>query len=197
VVKAGRQAITSEWWLKLKGNYEVYISALVEEEISGGDPIAAAKRLEAVAYIPSILITAEEQLFADSLVASRAVPDALHIAIAATQGIEYLLTWNFKHINNAETKNLFSVLLKPKAGYALSSAHPKNSEVTMMKNDSIVYEVRNNGLALAARYGNNIEAICNALKDRELSSGRRVVNRAPHRLATQLQPPARKVRQAQ
>jgi predicted nucleic acid-binding protein len=113
VVKAGRQAITSDWWLKSKGDYEVYISALVEEEISGGDPIAAAKRLEAVANIPSILITAEAQLLADALVSSRAVPDnsvrdALHIAIAATQGIEYLLTWNFKHINNAETKGLIA-----------------------------------------------------------------------------------------
>jgi predicted nucleic acid-binding protein len=111
VVKAGRQAITYDWWLKSKDQYEVYISALVEEEISGGDPTAAAKRLEAVSSIPSILITSEAQLLADALVASRAVPgnsvrDALHIAIAATQGIEYLLTWNFRHINNAETKAL-------------------------------------------------------------------------------------------
>ena len=109
VVKAGRQVITSNWWLNSKSQYEVYISALVEEEISGGDPTAAAKRLEAVADIQSILITSEAQLLADALVASKAVPDnsirdALHIAIAATQGIDYLLTWNFKHINNAETK---------------------------------------------------------------------------------------------
>ncbi|MCK7501000.1 MAG: hypothetical protein MZW92_70825 [Comamonadaceae bacterium] len=74
---------------------------------------AAAKRLEAVANIPSILITSETQLLTDALVASKAVPDnsvrdALHIAIAATQGIDYLLTWNFKHINNAETKALIT-----------------------------------------------------------------------------------------
>jgi hypothetical protein len=52
-----------------------------------------------------------------------------------------------------------------------------------MKNDSIVDEVRNNGLALAARYNNNIEAICKALKERERTSGRMVINRAPCRLA--------------
>lgn len=51
-----------------------------------------------------------------------------------------------------------------------------------MKNDSIVDEVRNNGLALAARYDNNIEAICKALNERERTSGRMVVNRAPRRL---------------
>ena len=59
----------------------------------------------------SIHITSEAQWLADALVVSKAVPensvrDALHIAIAATQGIDYLLTWNFKHINHAETKEL-------------------------------------------------------------------------------------------
>lgn len=52
-----------------------------------------------------------------------------------------------------------------------------------MKNDLIVDEVRNNGLALAARYNNDIEAICKALKERERTSGRMIVNRTPRRLS--------------
>jgi predicted nucleic acid-binding protein len=113
VVKAARQAITSEWWIKSRQHYEIYISALVEEEIAGGDPLAAAERLKAVVNIPSILINSEAQLLADALLTARAVPDnsirdALHIAIAATQGIDYLVTWNFRHINNAETKALIT-----------------------------------------------------------------------------------------
>ena len=51
-----------------------------------------------------------------------------------------------------------------------------------MKNDCIVDEVRNNGLALAARCNNSIEAICKVLKDRERSSGRLVIDRAPRRV---------------
>jgi predicted nucleic acid-binding protein len=117
VVKAARQAITSDWWFNSKSQYEVYISALVEDEISGGDPMAAARRLQAVANIPSIHIISEAQLLANTLVASKAVPensvrDALHIAIAATQGIDFLLTWNFKHINNAETKALIARVIE-------------------------------------------------------------------------------------
>ena len=117
MIKAARQAITSDWWLNSKSQYEIYISALVEDEISGGDPIAAARRLQAVANIPSIHITSEAQVLADALVASKAVPensvrDALHIAIAATQGIDFLLTWNFKHINNAETKALIARVIE-------------------------------------------------------------------------------------
>lgn len=57
-----------------------------------------------------------------------------------------------------------------------------------MKNDTIVDEVRNNGLALAARYNNNIKEICKALKEKECSSGRRVVNRAPQRVITKAKP---------
>ena len=52
-----------------------------------------------------------------------------------------------------------------------------------MKNDSIVDEVRNNGVTFAARYNNDIVAICRALKEREKLSGRKVVNRKPRRLA--------------
>jgi len=67
-------------------------------------------------------------------------------------------------------------------GLVLFSAHRKNWEATIMKNDPIVDEVRNNGVALAARYNNDVEAICRALKEREQSSGRMLVNRKPRRL---------------
>ena len=61
--------------------------------------------------IPNLSITSEAELVATNLLASKALPensarDALHIAIAATQGIDYLLTWNFKHINNATTRTI-------------------------------------------------------------------------------------------
>ena len=64
-----------------------------------------------IADIPSVAIAAEAESLALALLASNAVPansarDALHIAIAATQGIDYLITWNFKHINNATTRTM-------------------------------------------------------------------------------------------
>ena len=62
-----------------------------------------------VANIPSLSVSESAAFLAESLINQRVIPvgsedDALHIAIAATQGADYLLTWNFKHINNAETK---------------------------------------------------------------------------------------------
>jgi hypothetical protein len=32
---------------------------------------------------------------------SRAIPDAAHIGMAAAHGMDYLLTWNCRHIHNA------------------------------------------------------------------------------------------------
>jgi hypothetical protein len=109
VVIAGRQAISQDWWQYERQRFELRISALVEEEISRGDSFAAVRRLEFVAGIPSLAIAENAVELAQSLIGKGAMPkgseeDALHIAISATQSVEYLLTWNFKHINNAETK---------------------------------------------------------------------------------------------
>lgn len=116
VVAASRQAITSEWWADHRLRYDVYISALVIEEISAGNPLAAASRLQAVANIPSVTIEPDAESLAEALLTTGAVPpnsprDALHIAIATLQGADYLLTWNFKHINNAETRGIIAKVI--------------------------------------------------------------------------------------
>ena len=96
--------------------YDAYISALVIQEISADDPIAAASRLQAVADISSVTIEPEAELLAGALLTSGAVPanserDALHIAIAAAQSADFLLTWNFRHINNAEKRGIIAQVI--------------------------------------------------------------------------------------
>ena len=105
VVIAGRQATTLDWWENHRFRFELRISILVEEEISRGDAKAAQLRLECVADIPILTVSDEAIRIADLLISKGAVPigseeDALHIGIAAAQGADFLLTWNFKHINN-------------------------------------------------------------------------------------------------
>lgn len=111
MVVAGHQASTSEWCNQARSDYDAFISALVIEEISAGDKSAAEARLQAISDIPILAIKPKAEELAALLLSSNAVPanserDALHIAIAATQGVDYLLTWNFKHINNASTRTL-------------------------------------------------------------------------------------------
>ncbi|NJR52115.1 MAG: type II toxin-antitoxin system VapC family toxin [Leptolyngbyaceae cyanobacterium CSU_1_3] len=106
LIIAGNQQITQEWWQKRRTKYELYVSQLVVREASLGDAKAAADRLEALREIPFIELTEEGKQLAEQLVNKGAIPlkvveDALHIAIATSNGMEYLLTWNFKHIANA------------------------------------------------------------------------------------------------
>jgi hypothetical protein len=109
VVVMARQAITNSWWYNHSSKFELFISALVLQEISKGDSEASQQRLNSVENIPLLKISDEALLLAENLIAKGAVPvnseeDALHIGIAASAGVDYLLTWNFKHINNAQTK---------------------------------------------------------------------------------------------
>lgn len=117
VVVAARQAITENWWQTQREKYELYISALVEEEVGKGDAEAAERRLQKIKDIPIIALTPEAEKLAEDLLAQGAVPanseeDALHIGIAAAAGINFLLTWNFKHINNAHTKALIMSIVE-------------------------------------------------------------------------------------
>lgn len=106
---ASRQHTTRNWWQAEGSNFRVLISQLVLDECSGGDPIAAAERLEVVKDTDLIETSDDVDALADALIIGKAIPaseprDALHIAIAAVNGINYLLTWNFKHIANASLR---------------------------------------------------------------------------------------------
>jgi predicted nucleic acid-binding protein len=110
LIVAGRQKVTRDWWGRALRVFDLIVSELVVEEVSEGDPQAVRERLEVLEHLPILVITREAEELAQALVAGRAVPatehvDALHIALAATNGIEYLVTWNFKHIANAAMRS--------------------------------------------------------------------------------------------
>ena len=109
VVIAGHQQSTRDWWATASERFELVISELVREEAGAGDPDAVRARLTLLASLALLDATAEAQELAERLVSASAVPeaamrDAAHIAIAAANGIEYLVTWNFRHIANAVTR---------------------------------------------------------------------------------------------
>jgi len=106
---AARQQATRNWWRDEASKYTVLISQLVLDECSDGDPAAAAERLEVVKDTDLIESSDEVDALAEALIAGHAVPaseprDAFHIAISAVNGVNYLLTWNFKHIANASLR---------------------------------------------------------------------------------------------
>jgi hypothetical protein len=106
LIRSAQQHQTREWWDRRRSDFELLCSELVEREAAAGDPAAAADRLKVLAEMQILTIAPDAAALAGTLIARiklppRAHPDALHVAIAATNGIDYLLTWNCRHLTNA------------------------------------------------------------------------------------------------
>ncbi len=105
MITAANQQLTRDWWDGHRNQYDLYVSETVVAECSAGDPQAARERLEVMANIPILDATEDAENLADQLIKQIPLPenaevDALHIAIATVNGINYLLTWNCAHIAN-------------------------------------------------------------------------------------------------
>lgn len=98
LVMAAHQELTLEWWER-RDRFEVFVSEAVLQEVSAGDPSAAVRRRAALDGIPVLEVTSHVADLARCLVEEKALPpkavvDAVHIAVAAVNGMDYLLTWN-------------------------------------------------------------------------------------------------------
>ena len=100
-----KQAATKEWWATSRERFELFASGLVVDEAGEGDKEAAEERLDVLATIALLDGNLEVDELALALLNRKAVPtvaadDATHIAFAAVHRMDYLVTWNFRHINN-------------------------------------------------------------------------------------------------
>jgi hypothetical protein len=109
LVMAGHQQTTREWWEARREDFELFVSQFVIDEAGIGDPDAARRRLEVLADVPLLAANEEVYTLAGELMIHLPLPpkaatDSLHIAIAAVNGMDYLITWNCTHIANAELR---------------------------------------------------------------------------------------------
>jgi predicted nucleic acid-binding protein len=110
LIMAAHQQITQEWWEQRRGKFELLVSQLVLQEVHGGDKSAAERRTEFVKDLAQVQTTDEVIALAQKLLQASALPmsefaDAVHVALAAVHGVDYLVTWNLKHIANAVTRH--------------------------------------------------------------------------------------------
>jgi hypothetical protein len=113
LIVAANQQLTRDWWDNRRHKYEPVISRFVSDECRAGDPTAARERLVYLQGLSLLEITADVELLAETLIErvplpSKAALDAYHISVSAVNGVEYLLTWNCRHIANPA--------LRPKIG---------------------------------------------------------------------------------
>ncbi len=115
-VTAWRQQLTNEWWMERRGLFACVISQEVIAEALEGEASMVAKRMEALRGLPLIASSAESaKLAADLLVngifAANARADANHLAVATCAAVDYLLTWNYRHLANAQVLHRLETFL--------------------------------------------------------------------------------------
>lgn len=109
LVVAAYQEITRCWWEEELPKYDAFISQFVLDEISRGDPDAAAARTEAVAHAPLLELPDEAMELAERYLSHINIPrhsriDAFHISVAVVNGMDFIVSWNFHHIANVFVK---------------------------------------------------------------------------------------------
>lgn len=123
LITAGHQAVTRQWWENQRPLFDCFVSAVVLDEIQQGDPRMAAKRLESLAGVPVLEITEAtgdliREIMASGVLPPRAARDAAHVAVATTGGVDYLITWNCRHIANAKIETRLRTICE-NAGWRL------------------------------------------------------------------------------
>ena len=104
---AAHQELTREWWQTRRPLFACYVSAVVIEEARAGDVEQAAKRLELTGGMAALELTPAaaglvRTILQSGVLPSKAARDAAHVAIAAAAGVDYVLTWNCRHLANAQ-----------------------------------------------------------------------------------------------
>ncbi len=107
LVIAAHQQVTRDWWQRRRTHFRLVVSQVVLDEISAGDESEVRKRLELVMPLDVLAASADAEALTAAIIEAgvlpeKAVRDAAHIALATVHGIQYLLTWNCRHLANAQ-----------------------------------------------------------------------------------------------
>lgn len=105
---ASNQELTREWWVKRRHDFELFASSVVVDEVSKGHHDLAGQCQEYLRDVALLEVTPEARRLGSQLIREAGIPqkaeiDALHIAVAAVNGMTYLASWNCTHIVNAIT----------------------------------------------------------------------------------------------
>ena len=117
LTKLQRQLSSQRWWADRRQYFDLFASQILYKECLQGNQEAARERSAILHGIPVLSLNGRILEIAKRLVEGGPFPkkadtDATHLAIATVYGCEYLLTWNFKHINNAQIKRAATEIIQ-------------------------------------------------------------------------------------
>ncbi|MGB5971464.1 MAG: type II toxin-antitoxin system VapC family toxin, partial [Spirulinaceae cyanobacterium] len=113
LILAANIKVTQDWWEEYSNSFTLYASQLVEDEAAKGDPTILSQRLSLLQPLNFLEITEEALELAQAFLSQSNLPpkasnDSLHMALATVYGLDYLLTWNCKHMANAQIQRKLS-----------------------------------------------------------------------------------------
>lgn len=179
---------TREWWNGSRHDFDTYTSDIVLDEAFRGDAQAAAERLDAIVAISLAPVTDAAMQLAERLVARSALPlkarvDAAHVAVAATNALQFLLTWNCRHLANATLRAKIEEVCREQGFDPPIICTPfEFQRGAAMMDDPIVDEVHRIREQMLAEYGGDLRALMKAAQRRTedaARAGRKVMSPAP------------------
>lgn len=186
VMILGNQAATHEWWQMERERYELVTSSLVIKEAGISDCEYACDSLAPLASLAVVEPTEASEALGRALTKLHALPsgavqDATHIALAVTNGMDYLVTWSFRHIANPANASRIDQVCRD-AGYRPTIICTPAQLMETQHEDPMITEIREYRDKQAVRFGYDAAAIIRAARTRLDASGRPSVQYSPHRL---------------
>jgi len=116
LILAAHQQVTRDWW-ETRSSFELFVSQFVLDEAKEGDSEAAGRRLSALREATLLELTPDTGRLAREILGQGGMPakayaDAVHVAVAAVHGLDYLLTWNCSHIANATMRGKIEAICR-------------------------------------------------------------------------------------
>ncbi len=182
LIVAAHQRATEEWWATRRDDFECRVSQVVIDEVSAGDLTEVQKRLSIIGSLQALEITEDAESLTEAILAEgvfplRAVRDAAHVAVATVHAVDYLLTWNCRHLANARLREEYHWCVNGSVTGCRRSVRQKNSwEPKIVWEDPLVADVHRTREKLAAEYGFDVRAIFADLRQRQAALGGRLVS---------------------
>lgn len=107
LIIAAQQAATRDWWDLHRRKFHCITSAEMIAEAARGDPEQARRRAQLIEELTLVPIPPDAEQLATDFLRTGALPaparsDAIHLAVATRVHADYLLTWNCRHLANAQ-----------------------------------------------------------------------------------------------
>ncbi|GJD16137.1 hypothetical protein RIVM261_010930 [Rivularia sp. IAM M-261] len=182
LIIAANIEVTQQWWNLHSSRFTLYVSKVVFDEVAKDDLEIAAHRLDILRDFPVLELNTDVKALAAAFLSqsnlpSKASDDAVHIAAATVHKMNYLLTWNCKHIANAQIQRKLSEISLD-FGYELPricTPYQLMGE-SIMWEDEILEEIRQIREEHTKSFNYDLNAMFADWEKRQYEDGRQVVN---------------------